>query len=77
MDATKISTFISNYFLVEAEEGKGLVDIKGNEILASHYDEIKTTSLSHLFYIERNEKGAYYNVNARNFIWKEEGFDSL
>ncbi len=77
LQVSKISVFNSTLFLVEDEEGKGLADYNGNEILIPNYDEIKTTSSVNLLYIERNEKGAYFNVNARNFIWKEEGFDSL
>jgi hypothetical protein len=73
-DADRISFFEKNYFLVEPEEGKGLLDINGNEILPAVYDEIKLTSLSNLLYIEQNEKGAYFNISARSFIWKEEGF---
>jgi hypothetical protein len=74
IDADKITSFEKNYFLVETEDGKGLTDINGIEILQALYDEIKTTNVSNIFYIERNEKGAYFNVSARSFIWKEEGF---
>ncbi len=74
LEADKITSLTSTYFVVEAEEGKGLVDINGNEILSPLYDEIKITSLSNLLYVERNEKGAYFNISARGFIWKEDGF---
>jgi len=74
LEADKITSFTSTYFIVEDEEGKGLFDINGIEILAPLYDEIKNTSLSSLLYIVRNEKGAYFNISARSFIWKEDGF---
>lgn len=74
LDADKIYNFEKNYFLLETEDGKGLSDKDGAEILSPEYDEIRTTSLQNLLYVERNEKGAYFNVSARNFIWKEEGF---
>ncbi len=77
IQANNASVFTGNHFLIENEEGKGLVDKNGSEILPMLYDEIKTTRLTNLLYIERNEKGAYFNVSARTFIWKEEGFDSL
>jgi len=72
--ADKITSFGTNYFVVENEEGKGLLDAAGNEILQPLYSDIKTTRLPNILYIERNEKGAYFNIGARNFIWKEEGF---
>jgi hypothetical protein len=77
LEANSASSFESNYFLTENEEGKGVVDKNGTEILPMLYDEIKTTRLSNLLYIERNEKGAYFHISTRSFIWKEEGFDSL
>ncbi|MGZ3862460.1 MAG: WG repeat-containing protein [Bacteroidia bacterium] len=73
-DAEKISSFEKNYFLVEGEDGKGLLGINGNEILSPVYDEIKAGIVPDIFYVVRNEKGAYYSVSARNFIWKEDGF---
>lgn len=74
IDADKITAFEKNYFLLETEEGKGLLDINGNEILQALYDEIKTTSLPNLLRVERNEKGAYFNISARSFVWKEDSF---
>ena len=72
--ADKISSFSSTLFLLETEDGKGLLDLNGIEVLSPLYEEIKTTSLPNLLYLSKNEKGAYYNISARSFIWKEEGF---
>lgn len=76
LEATKAEA-LGNYFLTENEDGKGLADLNGTEILPMQYDEIKATSLNGLFYVELNEKGAYYHASARTFVWKEEGFDAL
>ncbi|MGZ3866197.1 MAG: WG repeat-containing protein, partial [Bacteroidia bacterium] len=73
-DAEKITSFEKNYFLIDSEDGKGLVDRTGNEILPPLYDEIKAGPMQNILYVEHNEKGAYYSVSARNFIWKEDGF---
>src|SRR5207247_2586972 len=63
LEADKITSLSPGYFLIETEDGKGIADQNGIEILTAEYDEIRTTSLSHLFYLERNEKGAYYSVS--------------
>lgn len=73
-DAEKITSFEKDHFLVDGEDGKGLLDKNGNEILPAMYDEIKAGPLQNMLYVERNEKGAYFSVSARNFIWKEDGF---
>ncbi len=77
LEATKASVLMPGYFTTENEEGKGLVDRNGAEILPMLYDEISTNPLKNFLYIERNEKGAYFNISARTFVWKEEGFDAL
>jgi len=77
LQADKAVSFGANYFFVEREDGKGLVDMNGGEILPMQYEEIKNTSLKNILYAERNEKGAYFKISARTFIWKEEGFDAL
>ncbi len=76
IQADKASVF-NAVFLTENEEGKGLVDAGGNEILPMLYDNITPTSVSDLLYLEANEKGAYFDLSARTFVWKEEGFDAL
>jgi hypothetical protein len=76
LQATKAEA-LGNYFLAENEEGKGLADLNGIEMLPMQYDEIRSTSLNGLFYVELNEKGAYYHASARTFVWKEDGFDAL
>lgn len=76
IQADKASVF-NSVFLTENEEGKGLVDASGNEILPMLYDNITPTSVSDLLYLEANEKGAYFDLSARTFVWKEEGFDAL
>jgi len=75
--AANRATSFGNNFLTENEEGKGLTDPAGLEILPMLYEEINATALPGLLYIVRNEKGAYFNLSARSFIWKEEGFDLL
>lgn len=77
IEADKAVHFYGAYFLTENEEGKGLMDINGVEIVAMKYDEIRPTSLPHILYLTRNEKGAYFNISARTFTWKEDGFDDL
>jgi len=77
LEADKAVSFGANYFLAEGQDGKGLVDKIGGEILPMQYEKIKRTSLKNILYVERNEKGAYFNTSARNFIWKEDGFDAL
>lgn len=72
-----IAHFSGSYFLVSGEEGKGLLDERGTEVLAPMYDELGTTAVPSLIFVQRNEKGAYFSVSARTFIWKEEGFDAL
>lgn len=75
LSANKAMYITGNLFIVENEEGKGLADIFGNPVLSITYDEIRTTPVNNLLYIEKNEKGAYFNISARTFTWKEEGFE--
>jgi hypothetical protein len=77
LPATHAIVFNNKYLLEENEDGKGLTDLNGAELLPMQYDEIQTTHLPNLLYIEKNEKGAYFHASSRSFIWKEEGFDSL
>jgi hypothetical protein len=77
LEATHAAFFQNKYLLTENEDGKGLTDLNGNEILPMEYDEINATHLPNLLYVQLNEKGAYFHVSARSFIWKEEGFDAL
>jgi hypothetical protein len=74
LEADKITHLTESYFVFEGEDGNGLVDDKGIELLPAGYDEIKTTEVPGIIYIERNEKGAYFHISARSFIWKEDGF---
>lgn len=77
IEANNLTRFDRQFFIADNEEGKGLVDLGGALVLAMMYDEITPTAVAQIVYVEKNEKGAYFNLSARAFIWKEEGFDSL
>jgi hypothetical protein len=77
VEANDIAYLRGNFFVTSGEEGKGLIDASGQQVLPMTYDEITVTPLPAIVYVGRNEKGAYFNLSARAFVWKEEGFDAL
>ncbi|MEO8761280.1 MAG: WG repeat-containing protein [Bacteroidia bacterium] len=73
--ADKIKQLNTNYFRYTNDDGMGIVTKNRTIVLEAYFDEVTATQMPHIFYIERKEKGAYFNVNTLQFIWKENGFN--
>ena len=76
LKAQKITYLSAGLFQYETENGKGLVFPTGTIALPAYFEDITLTEIPHILKIERNEKGAYFNVNTLTFIWQEKGFNS-
>ena len=66
---------LGNYFSFNTNDGTGIINRTGTIILEPFFEEITSTQNPNIFYIERKEKGAYFNVNTFKFIWQENGFN--
>jgi hypothetical protein len=73
--ADKVKQLNDVYFSYETDNGFGIINKNGAVVLEAFFDEITPTQMPHIFYIERKEKGAYFNVNTFKFIWQENGFN--
>ncbi len=73
--ADKVKQLNDAYFSYETDNGFGIINKNGAVVLEAFFDEITPTKMPHVFYIERKEKGAYFNVNTFKFIWQENGFN--
>ena len=72
-DATLISPGLFSYTI---GNGTGLVNQSGAILLEAFFDEVTPTQVTNIFYVERKEKGAYYNISTFKFIWQENGFNA-
>ncbi len=75
LKADDIKQIAPNFFTYANDDGTGLINKTGTILLPAFFESATPTLLPDLFYIERKEKGAYFNVNALRFIWQEEGFN--
>ena len=73
--ADKVKQLNNAYFSYETDDGAGIISTSGAIVLEAFFEEITPTQMPHIFYIERKEKGAYFNVNTFKFIWQENGFN--
>src|SRR6185312_1121433 len=65
----------NKFYTYTTDDGTGIITKAGTIILEAFFDEITPTQEPNIFYIERKEKGAYFNVNTLKFIWQESGFN--
>jgi hypothetical protein len=72
--ADEVKILSNNYFSYTTDEGSGIISKTGGTITLAVFDEITPTIQPNIFYIELNEKGAYFNVNTFTFKWQESGF---
>ena len=75
IEADEVKPLNDKFFTYTSDDGDGIVSKTGTIILEAFFDEITPTQEPTIFYIERKEKGAYFNVNAFKFIWQENGFN--
>lgn len=75
INADEVKLLNEKYFVYTTEDGAGMVNNMGNIVLEAFFDEITPTQEPNIFYVERKEKGAYFNVNTLKFIWQENGFN--
>ncbi|MHB8259318.1 MAG: WG repeat-containing protein [Bacteroidia bacterium] len=75
IQADEIKLISNTIFSYTTDDGTGLINKNGTILLESFFDEVSPTLLPSIFYIERKEKGAYFNVNTLKFIWQENGFN--
>jgi WG repeat protein len=73
--ADEIKQITPYLFIYTNDDGTGIINKNGTILLEAFFEEVTTTLLPHIFYVERKEKGAYFNVNTLKFIWQEEGFN--
>ncbi len=74
--ANNVKLISEAFFTYTNDDGTGILNKNGNILLEAFFDDITPTLLPAIFYIERKEKGAYFNVNTLQFIWKETGFNT-
>jgi len=75
IEADEVKLFSDKFFTYTTDDGEGIVSKIGAIILEAFFDEITPTQEPYIFYVERKEKGAYFNVNTLKFIWQENGFN--
>jgi hypothetical protein len=75
LKADDIKQIAPNLFTYTNDDGTGLITKTGTILLPAFFEGATSTLQPHIFYIERKEKGAYFNVNTLSFIWQEEGFN--
>jgi hypothetical protein len=75
IQADNIKLIAPNLFSYTTDVGTGLINKNGTILLEAFFEEVTPTQLPNIFYIERKEKGAYFNINTLKFIWQEEGFN--
>jgi len=75
LKADKVKQLGEAFFTYETDDGTGIANKVGSIVLEAFFDEITPTQTPDVFYVERKEKGAYFNVNAFKFIWQENGFN--
>ena len=73
--ADKVKQLNEACFSYTNDDGTGIINKNGTIVLEAFFDEVTPTQMSDIFYIERKEKGAYFNVNTFKFIWQEIGFN--
>ena len=73
--ADEVKFLSDNFFTYASDNGNGIITKTGAVVLEAFFDEITATHEPNIFYIERKEKGAYFNVNTFKFIWQENGFN--
>ena len=61
-------------WLAEGNQGIGLIDSRGNQVLAPIYSAVKLVRAD-LARVERNERIGYVRLTDGRLIWKEEGLD--
>jgi len=76
IEADEIKLLSDKFFTYTTDDGEGIITKAGTVVLGAFFDEITPTQELNVFYIERKEKGAYFNVNTLKFIWQENGFNS-
>ena len=74
-EADEVKLLNNNFFIYSTENGDGIISKMGTVILVAFFDNITPTQEPSIFYVERKEKGAYFNVNTLKFIWQENGFN--
>lgn len=75
LKADDIKQISPGTFIFTNDDGTGLISKTGTVLLPAFFESAAPTPLPYIFYIERKEKGAYFNVNTLRFIWQEEGFN--
>jgi hypothetical protein len=75
VEADEIKSLTDTYFTYTTDDGSGIITKAGVLVLEAFFDEITPTQEPNIFYVERKEKGAYFNVKALKFIWQENGFN--
>lgn len=75
LQADEVKLLNDKFFIYSTDDGSGIVTKAGIIVLEAFFDEITPTHEPNIFYIERKEKGAYFNVNTLKFIWQENGFN--
>ena len=75
IEADDIALLTDRFFSYTTDEGTGLVTKNGTVFIEAFFDEIKATPVADIFYVERKEKGAYFNISTLKFIWQENGFN--
>jgi len=73
--AANVKQLNDTYFRYTNDDGIGIVNKAGTAVLEAFFDEVTPTQMRNIFYVERKEKGAYFNVNTFKFIWQETGFN--
>ena len=73
--ADEVKLLNDKFYTYTTDDGTGIITKAGTIILEAFFDEITPTQEPNIFYIERKEKGAYFNVNTLKFIWQESGFN--
>ena len=75
IEADDVKLLSDKFFSYSTDDGDGIITKTGAVVLEAFFDEITPTQEPTIFYIERKEKGAYFNVNTLKFIWQENGFN--